>query len=87
MKGIKKMKNKDTVWMCTNCGFSSAKRFEEDICPKCHLTFWKCTYCAYTLISETAPETCPECGVSFKFSNITCYIPEWEDNEHLDSQY
>jgi rubrerythrin len=81
------MEKKETIWICTNCGYSASKPFETDICPKCHMTFWKCGYCACTLISATAPELCPECDVQAQFQNITCYIPDWEDHEHLNSPY
>lgn len=52
------MEKKETIWICTNCGYSASKPFETDICPKCHMTFWKCGYCSCTLISATAPELC-----------------------------
>ena len=81
------MNVEQSIWICTNCGYSSSQAFEEDICPRCQMTFWKCMYCAYTLISATAPDTCQECGAQVKFQNITCYIPDWEDHEHLSNPF
>ena len=81
------MEIKEQIWICTNCGYSASKPFEADICPKCRMTFWKCMYCTCTLISANAPETCPECGAQVRFQNITCYIPDWEDHEQMDSRY
>jgi hypothetical protein len=75
------MESTMSIWVCTSCGYSSFTRFEGDICPKCHLTFWKCADCAFTVIATRPPVSCPECGMKFRFANITCYIPEWEDNE------
>ena len=75
-----------SIWICTNCAYSSSKPFEADICPKCHFTFWKCMYCAYVLISAGPPEMCPECGIQVKFQNITCYIPDWDDHEQVNNE-
>jgi len=71
------MRNRQHKWVCTNCGYSSSKKFDDDICPKCGLTFWKCDKCGFTLIDATPPDVCPECGEKGNFTNITCYIPDW----------
>ena len=46
--------------------------------------------CAYTLIAVNPPEACPECGVKVQFTNINCYIPDWDDcgskNSYNDAQ-
>ena len=80
------MKMRGSTWVCTHCGYSSSKRFDDDICPRCHLTFWKCMGCAFTLIEACAPGMCPECGDLETFVNITCYIPDWDDSQDASSE-
>jgi rubrerythrin len=70
------MDNNGLLWICTECGHTSSRRFPGDICPKCGMTYWMCDDCGYTTIAAIPPDPCPECGMHCHFTNITCYVPE-----------
>jgi rubrerythrin len=70
------MDNNGLLWICTECGHTSSRRFYGDICPKCGMTYWMCDGCGFTTVATTPPDPCPECGMGCHFTNITCYIPE-----------
>ena len=70
--------------VCANCGYTSTKEFEDDICPECGQTFWKCDECGYTLSAEAPPEVCPGCNKRCEFRNVTCYTPECGGPGHID---
>lgn len=42
------MDNFQISWICTECGYASAKRFPGDICPRCGVTYWMCDGCGFT---------------------------------------
>ena len=81
------MKNEHDVWMCTECGYMSEKRFFADICPRCGLTYWRCRVCSFTTVGAAAPETCPECNAKCQFSNITCYVPGWREADSVNLNF
>jgi hypothetical protein len=75
---------KGLCWICTECGYTSDRRFSEDICPKCGMTYWMCDECGFTTIAALPPEFCPECCQPCNFNNLTCYIPELGSPEIYD---
>ncbi len=40
---------------------------------------WKCSNCDYALTEKNPPHRCPSCDEVCEFVNVTCYIPECED--------
>ena len=40
---------------------------------------WKCSSCGFSVKAEAPPEVCPYCNKKCEFSNVTCYIPECEE--------
>jgi rubredoxin len=40
---------------------------------------WKCSDCGYQLSADAPPEECPSCHHKCEFVNVTCYIPECQD--------
>jgi rubrerythrin len=80
------MEETKASWICTECGFTSSKRFPEDICPKCGVTYWMCDECGFTIVSAYPPSFCPECEASCNFTNITCYIPDMGTPDITDMQ-
>jgi rubrerythrin len=81
------MKNEHNVWMCTECGYTAAKRFIGDICPRCGLTYWRCRVCSFTMIGAASPDVCPECHAKCEFSNITCYVPGWREADAINLNF
>jgi rubrerythrin len=73
------MNDENEFWVCTECGYSSTRRFVKDICPRCGMTYWHCSVCGFTLIGTVAPDVCPECQAAREFINISCYIPGWRE--------
>lgn len=71
-------------YVCKNCGYSSSRKFNDDICPVCCLTDWKCAFCSYTFTCEAPGDVCPECGKVYRFENITSYIPDWGIQDPLN---
>ena len=65
-------------WVCVECGYSSSRRFNGDICPKCKMTYWQCTQCGFAYAAEVPSPVCPECGNTCDFNNISGYIPDWD---------
>jgi rubrerythrin len=78
------MNKKNKRYECDNCGFISDEKFEDDICPKCGLTYWKCGNCGYLLTAASPPEICPSCNQKCDFRNATCYTPECGGPGHYD---
>jgi rubrerythrin len=70
------MDKNESSWICTECGYTSLKRFADDICPRCSKTYWMCDECGFTIIAGWPPDLCPECGSPSNFTNRTCYVPE-----------
>lgn len=66
----------NNLWICTECGHTSAERFSRDICPRCGMTYWMCDECGFTAVAGFPPEFYPECGERCNFTNRTCYVPE-----------
>jgi rubrerythrin len=62
--------------VCAQCGYTSDRDFEGDICPQCGMTFWKCESCGFRVTASSPPEICPGCKKKCEFVNITCYTPE-----------
>ena len=81
------MKNEHDVWMCTECGYTAAKRFVGDICPRCGMTYWWCRVCGFTMVAIACPDVCPECHAKYEFLNITCYVPEWREADTVNSVF
>ena len=79
------MKNEHNRWMCTECGYSSTKRFIGDICPRCGMTYWHCRECGFTMVGADCPNVCPECNAKYEFVNITCYVPGWSETDSISS--
>ena len=78
------MDKNTSLWICTECGYSSSQRFDGDICPRCSKTYWMCDACGFTTIAGYPPEFCPECGQQSNFTNRTCYVPEMGAPEMQD---
>jgi len=70
-------------WTCTECGYTSSEKFPDDICPRCNLTYWRCAECGFIVVATKSPAVCPECKDACNFTNLTCYIPDWEATELL----
>ena len=81
------MNVENELWVCTECGYSSSRRFIKDICPRCGMTYWHCSVCGFTLIGAVAPDVCPECQTVREFMNIGCYIPEWREADAVNSLF
>lgn len=81
------MKNENDAWMCTECGYTATKRFFEDICPRCGLTYWRCRVCGFTTVGPLSPDVCPECHAKGKFLNISCYVPGWREADVINSNF
>ncbi len=81
------MKNDQDMWMCTECGYTSAERFIGDICPNCGMTYWHCNTCGYTVVGAVSPVVCPECHAKCEFVNIGCYIPGWSEADILNPSF
>ena len=81
------MNNEHDGWTCTECGYTSTKRFIGDICPRCGMTYWRCSECGFTFVAAAPFDLCPECGVPCDFINITCYIPGWGEVETVNPDY
>jgi rubrerythrin len=81
------MVNQHDVWMCTECGYTAAKRFIGDICPRCGLTYWRCRVCSFTTIDAFPPDVCPECHAKCEFSNITCYVPGLREADTVNPDF
>ena len=77
---LKKIPSKGYIWVCAHCGYGSIIKFPRDICPECGMTDWKCPACSFIIVAATAPVNCPECGEKECFSNITAYIPDWQES-------
>lgn len=75
---------KKIVAQCSQCGYSSAVKFDNDICPQCGLTYWKCSNCGYLLTAKKPPETCTSCNQKCNFINVTCYTPECGGPGNID---
>jgi rubrerythrin len=71
-------------FVCANCGFTSEKKFADDICPECGQTFWKCSKCGYLLTANVPPAECPSCKEKCLFNNVTCYTPECGGPGNID---
>ena len=69
------------IWMCSECGYFSNARFENDICPSCRTSSWKCSECGFIAVAAIVPPICPECMESYHFINLTSYIPDWGATE------
>jgi rubrerythrin len=81
------VRNEQDNWICTECGYTSSKRFVGDICPNCGMTYWHCKVCGYTMVSAVCPDVCPDCNAKGEFINITCYIPGWREVDALNSNF
>ena len=44
------------------------------------MTEWKCSNCGYKLSQDAPPDRCPSCNQQCEFVNVTCYIPECQEN-------
>jgi rubredoxin len=50
------------------------------------MTNWKCSNCGYTLEVDAPPEECPSCGEKCEFIDVSCYIPECDTAEGVDTR-
>jgi rubrerythrin len=76
----------NSLWICTECGYTAPQRFAADICPRCNRTYWMCSACGFTTVAAFPADICPECEAPCHFKNLTCYVPEMRaaDNHDLE---